>query len=108
MKDILTFVLLSVLIFAIVNWDDNIISPILFNAPKVSVPPMLTTVPATVSNSPSHSLPDLLLLGFNKEYLDKGILFYVIAWIIRYATETLTLTAKITYSATNLRYLVEL
>ena len=108
MKDILTFILVSALIFAIVNGDDNKISPILLNPLKVSVPTPFSTYPATPSNSTQNQLPDLLLLGFKKDYLDKGILFYVITRIIGITPNTLTLTATITNSTTNLRFLEEL
>ena len=106
MKDILTFILVSVLIFAIVNGDDNKISPILFNPLKASVPTPLSTFPITASNS-TH-LPDLLLLGFKKEHLDNGILFYVITRIFGITPKELTLNAKITNSTTNLRFLEDL
>ena len=106
MKDIITFILVSVLIFATVNGDDNKISPILFNPLKASVPTTLTTFPITASNS-TH-LPELLLLGFKKEYLDNGILFYVITRIFGITPEKLTLSAKITNSTTNLRFLEDL
>jgi hypothetical protein len=106
MKDIITFILVSALIFSIVNGDDNKISPILFNPLKASVPTTLTTIPITASNS-TH-LPELLLLGFKKEYLDNGILFYVITRIFGITPEKLTLSAKITNSTTNLRFLEDL
>ena len=106
MKDILTFILVSVLIFAIVNGDDNKISPILFNPLKASVPTPLSTFPITTSNG-TH-LPDLLLLGFKKEHLDNGILFYVITRIFGITPKELTLNAKITNSTTNLRFLEDL
>ena len=106
MKDIITFILVSVLIFATVNGDDNKISPILFNPLKASVPTTLTTFPITASNS-TH-LPDLLLLGFKKEHLDNGILFYVITRIFGITPKELTLNAKITNSTTNLRFLEDL
>ena len=106
MKDIITFILVSVLIFATVNGDDNKISPILFNPLKASVPTTLTTFPITASNS-TH-LPELLLLGFKKEYLDNGILFYVITRIFGITPKKLTLSAKITNSTTNLRFLEDL
>ena len=107
MKDILTFILVSALIFAIVNGDDNKISPILLNPLKVSVP-TFSTIPATPSNS-TYQLPNRLLLGFKKEHLDKGILFYVITRIIiGFTPNKLTLTANITNSTTNLRFLEEL
>jgi hypothetical protein len=106
MKDIITFILVSVLIFATVNGDDNKISPILFNPLKASVPTTLTTFPITASNS-TH-LPGLLLLGFKKEHLDNGILFYVITRIFGITPEKLTLSAKITNSTTNLRFLEDL
>lgn len=105
MKDILTFILVSALIFAIVNGDDNKISPILINPLKVSVPTTLSTFPAQQT---ANQLPNLLLLGFQKEYLDKGILFYVITRIIGASPNELTLTAKITKSTTNLRFLEDL
>ena len=106
MKDIITFILVSVLIFATVNGDDNKISPILFNPLKASVPTTLTTFPITASNS-TH-LPELFLLGFKKEYLDNGILFYVITRIFGITPKKLTLSAKITNSTTNLRFLEDL
>lgn len=106
MKDIITFILVSVLIFATVNGDDNKISPILFNPLKASVPTTLTTFPITASNS-TH-LPNLLLLGFKKERLDKGILFYVITRIFGITPKELTLNANITNSTTNLRFLEDL
>ena len=106
MKDILTFILVSVLIFAIVNGDDNKISPILFNPLKASVPTTLTTFPITATNS-TH-LSNLLLLGFKKERLDNGILFYVITRIFGITPKELTLNAKITNSTTNLRFLEDL
>ena len=106
MKDILTFILVSVLIFAIVNGDDNKISPILFNPLKASVPTTLTTFPITATNS-TH-LSNLLLLGFKKERLDNGILFYVITRIFGITPKKLTLSAKITNSTTNLRFLEDL
>ena len=106
MKDILTFILVSVLIFAIVNGDDNKISPILFNPLKASVPTPLSTFPITASNS-TH-LSNLLLLGFKKERLDNGILFYVITRIFGITPKELTLNANITNSTTNLRFLEDL
>lgn len=106
MKDIITFILVSALIFSIVNGDDNKISPILFNPLKASVPTTLTTIPTTASNS-THP-PELLLLGFKKEHLDNGILFYVITRIIGFTPEKLTLNAKIKNSTTNLRFLEDL
>ena len=106
MKDIITFILVSVLIFATVNGDDNKISPILFNPLKASVPTTLTTFPITATNS-TH-LSNLLLLGFKKERLDKGILFYVITRIFGITPKELTLNAKITNSTTNLRFLEDL
>ena len=114
MKDILTFILVSVLIFAIVNGDDdNSLSSKFHNSLKATIPETVFTVPAPVADNSSYSnnLPELLLIGFEKIYIDNGILFYVITRIIKYIgyePNNLTLTAAIEKSSTNLRFLEDL
>jgi hypothetical protein len=111
MKDILTFILVSVLIFAIVNGDDdNSLSSKFHNSLKATFPETIYTTPPPVSNNSSNSnnLPELLLIGFENIYINKGILFYVITRIIKYIgyePNNLTLTAAIEKSSTNLRFL---
>lgn len=113
MKDILTFILVSVLIFAIVNGDDdNSLSSKFHNSLKATFPETIYTTLPPVSNNSSNSnnLPELLLIGFENIYINKGILFYVITRIIKdgYETNSLTLTANIEKSGTNLRFLEDL
>ena len=114
MKDILTFILVSVLIFAIVNGDDdNSLSSKFHNSLKATFPETIYTTPPPVSNNSSNSnnLPELLLIGFEKDYINKGILFYVITRIINYneyELNSLTLTANVEKSGTNLRFLEDL
>ena len=111
MKDILTFILVSVLIFAIVNGDDdNSLSSKFHNSLKATFPETIYSTPPPVDedSSNSNNLPKLLLIGFEKDYINKGILFYVITRIIGYEPNSLTLTANVERSRTNLRFLEDL
>ena len=111
MKDILTFILVSVLIIAIVNGDDdNSLSSKFHNSLKATFPVTIYTTPKPVAedSSNSNNLPKLLLIGFEKDYINKGILFYVITRIIGYEPNSLTLTANVERSRTNLRFLEDL
>ena len=110
MKDTITFILVSLLIFNIINGDDfrgglhpNLVNPLM--ASSIIIPKSTNLNPGN-STTLETKLQDFLVLAFKPYNLEQGI-FYVLARIISMNIPShIELTAKVETSS-NLRFLEE-